>query len=71
MKSVDFDDNWFYCYFSDVDDCNGTDGTSPCQNNGTCIDGINSYSCNCTAGFIGPNCSHGETFSVCSFILAL
>ena len=71
MKSVDFVDNWFYCYFSDVDDCNGTDGTNPCQNNGTCIDGINSYSCNCTAGFIGPNCSHGKTFSVCSFILAL
>lgn len=42
----------------DVDECNGTNSTSPCQNNGTCIDGINSYSCNCTAGFIGPNCSH-------------
>jgi len=54
-----------------VDECNGTNGTSPCQNNGTCIDGINSYSCNCTAGFIGPNCSHGKKFSLwCLFILA-
>ena len=29
----------------------------PCFNKGTCIDGINSYSCNCTdTGFEGQHC---------------
>ena len=28
----------------------------PCQNNGTCVDGINSYKCNCLNGFKGGNC---------------
>ena len=52
-----------------MDECNGTNGTNPCQNNGTCIDGINSYSCNCTAGFIGPNCNHGKEFSVWCLVI--
>ncbi|XP_078349351.1 mucin-like protein [Oculina patagonica] len=37
-----------------INECNAT----PCQNNGTCVDGINSYSCNCADGFLGKNCSH-------------
>ena len=29
----------------------------PCQNNGTCIDEINNYRCNCAnTGFEGPHC---------------
>ena len=29
----------------------------PCQNNGTCIDGINDYTCDCTdTGFEGDHC---------------
>ena len=28
----------------------------PCKNGGTCIDGINRYSCRCAAGFTGTNC---------------
>ena len=38
--------------FADIDEC----ASSPCQNGGTCVDGINSYSCNCNAGYTGDNC---------------
>ncbi|XP_078680109.1 uncharacterized protein LOC144915532 [Branchiostoma floridae x Branchiostoma belcheri] len=34
------------------DDCQ----SSPCQNGGTCVDGLDSYSCNCTNDFIGDIC---------------
>lgn len=30
----------------DIDECN----SSPCLNNGTCIDLVNSYSCDCKPG---------------------
>lgn len=42
-------------YFSDIDDCEVT----PCMNGGTCIDGINSYSCRCSADFTGVRCEKG------------
>ncbi|XP_065894203.1 uncharacterized protein [Dysidea avara] len=29
---------------------------NPCMNNGTCADGINSFTCNCVDGFTGTNC---------------
>ena len=35
---------------------------NPCQNGGTCADGINSYNCTCVIGFIGVNC---DTISNC------
>ena len=39
----------------DIDDCiNHT-----CSNDGTCEDGINSYSCNCPLGFTGNHCETG------------
>ena len=37
---------------SDIDDCVG----NPCINNGVCIDGANTYTCLCAAGFEGANC---------------
>uniref|UniRef100_A0A8D3E221 DeltaB n=1 Tax=Scophthalmus maximus TaxID=52904 RepID=A0A8D3E221_SCOMX len=36
-----------------VDDC----ASSPCQNAGTCQDGVNDYTCSCTLGYTGKNCS--------------
>ena len=38
---------------SDTDDCQ----PNPCKNNGVCVDGIDSYTCDCPHGFIGANCS--------------
>ena len=38
--------------FADVDECI----SAPCQNSGTCADGVNSYTCTCVAGYTGTNC---------------
>ena len=38
--------------FPDIDDCM----ENPCNNNGTCIDGIASYKCECPLGFEGQDC---------------
>ena len=35
-----------------IDDC----APNPCQNGGTCIDGINYYNCTCVVGFNGTDC---------------
>lgn len=45
-----------HCYFSiDIDECS----SSPCQNDGTCRDHLNGYSCFCRTGFTGRNCESG------------
>ncbi|CAH1802347.1 unnamed protein product [Owenia fusiformis] len=36
----------------DIDDCHH----SLCKNSGSCIDGVDSYSCNCVAGYTGSLC---------------
>ena len=36
-----------------IDDC----APNPCQNGGTCTDGVNEYICSCATGWIGPQCS--------------
>ena len=42
--------------FLDIDDCvNHT-----CANGGLCVDGINTYSCNCSAGYTGERCLTGR-----------
>ena len=42
--------------FLDIDDCvNHT-----CANGGLCVDGINTYSCNCSAGYTGECCLTGR-----------
>ena len=42
--------------FADIDNCiNHT-----CSNGGSCIDGFDSYSCNCLVGFIGDHCETGR-----------
>lgn len=41
---------------SDVDECL----SHPCQNGATCINGVNSFSCQCLPGFRGASCETGE-----------
>ncbi|CAM9812022.1 unnamed protein product, partial [Chrysoparadoxa australica] len=36
-----------------IDEC----ASNPCQNGGNCIDGINSFTCECASGFEGPSCA--------------
>ena len=47
-------------YISDIDDCAG----GPCNNGGTCADGVNSYTCICMAGYTGANCQTSMKTSV-------
>ena len=42
-------------HFLDIDDCvNHT-----CANGGLCVDSVNSYSSNCSAGYTGESCLTG------------
>ncbi|XP_072013253.1 uncharacterized protein [Amphiura filiformis] len=38
--------------FLDIDDCS----PNPCQNEGNCTDGVDSYTCTCAAGYTGTIC---------------
>lgn len=41
--------------------CVGKCSSSPCLNNGTCLEGYDSYSCDCRwTSFKGPICADGE-----------
>ncbi|KAJ8314704.1 hypothetical protein KUTeg_006854 [Tegillarca granosa] len=40
----------------DIDEC----ASNPCQNNGTCIDKVNNYTCICNKQDLGPNCETGN-----------
>ena len=41
--------------FPDIDECN----SNPCAHKGTCIDGVNSFTCLCVEGYSGYNCDTG------------
>ena len=45
-----------YHYLLDIDDCESV----PCENGGTCEDGVNSYNCTCMPGFTGHDCGTGN-----------
>ena len=40
----------------DTDECS----SNPCQNGGTCTDGVNEYTCSCVAGYEGTSCETGK-----------
>ena len=40
----------------DIDECDPV----PCQNGGTCVDGINEHTCDCIPGHTGVNCETGK-----------
>lgn len=53
---------------TDTDEC----VSAPCQNGGTCVDQVNSYRCQCEAGYTGPECLTGkvaECYGDCSIKL--
>ena len=39
-----------------IDDCN----PNPCQNGAVCTDAMNDYSCKCTPGYEGKNCTESK-----------
>ena len=43
---------------TDIDACLGVS----CRNNGTCVDMVDDYICNCVQGFTGKHCQTGKTF---------
>ncbi|XP_066264593.1 galectin-3-binding protein A-like [Branchiostoma lanceolatum] len=43
----------------DADECN----SNPCQNNGTCIEGVGHYICQCEHGWVGVHCEIREKLS--------
>ena len=49
----------FYDFISDIDDCVGI----ICQHGGTCRDGINTFTCDCVAGYEGPTCEMSKWWS--------
>ena len=38
--------------------------SAPCQNGGSCYNGINSYSCSCLAGYTNYKCQTGKCISL-------
>lgn len=45
---------WFITL--DIDDC----ASNPCKNNATCSDGIDSFTCQCSPGYYGENCTESK-----------
>ena len=48
-----------YVLWTDINEC----ASNPCQNLGTCTDGINMFTCNCIQGFTGVTCQTSEEIS--------
>ena len=47
-------------FLTDINDCfNHT-----CLNGGSCVDGVNSYTCRCVAGFKGDRCETSKSYGI-------
>lgn len=46
---------FFVSFITDIDECS----SNPCENNATCNNEINKYTCTCLPGYAGYNCSIG------------
>lgn len=56
-KNSSFFTTKFFSY-TDINDCQ----PDFCENNGTCIDLVNDYRCDCVAGFNGTICENSKYF---------
>lgn len=45
-------DNYLPHFLSDIDNCVNV----TCQNGGSCLDGLDKYTCSCVSGFSGSHC---------------
>ena len=52
-------DHMFSYPFTEIDECY----SSPCHNQGTCMDNANGYKCTCHGGYTGEHCETGRCFS--------
>ena len=52
--------SFFNIVVIDIDDCT----PNICANGGTCIDGVNSYTCSCSPGYTGRNCNTSKLLSL-------
>ena len=43
---------FFYILSADIDEC----AIAPCQNGGTCVDGVNKFQCDCQVEYTGGFC---------------
>jgi len=46
---------WVCTKRADIDDCT----PDPCLHGGTCVDGVNKYTCTCAPGYEDINCQTG------------
>ena len=52
--------SYSFLFTPDIDECN----PNPCQNGGTCIDGVDSHTCTCAAEYTDTDCQTSEYNSV-------
>ena len=60
------DHNFTHFALSDNDEC----ASSPCFN-GKCIDGVDSYTCNCNPRYSGLQCEFGESLALLTLAAVL
>ena len=49
------------CIILDINEC----ASNPCKNNATCKDDVNSYTCQCIAGYDGLHCGKSKYLYIC------